>query len=56
MQRFLALGQYYSRYTEGYAKLVAPLRVLEEKAEMGEGGHEGRLTRAGAVRKPSKLD
>ena len=31
MQRFLALGQYYGKYTEGYAKLVAPLRRLEKK-------------------------
>ena len=31
MQRFLALGQYYAKYTEGYAKLVAPLRRLERK-------------------------
>ncbi len=31
MQRFLALGQYYGKYTEGYAELVAPLRRLEKK-------------------------
>jgi hypothetical protein len=48
MQRFLALGQYYSRYTEGYAKLVAPLRVLEKKRrwakeDMKEGSQEREL-------------
>ena len=31
MQRFLALMQNYGKYTEGYAKLVAPLRRLEKK-------------------------
>jgi hypothetical protein len=36
MQRFLALGQYYGRYTEGYAKLVAPLRQLERKTRWGK--------------------
>ncbi len=48
MQRFLALGQYYGRYTEGYAKLVAPLRLLEKKkrwskGDMAPGSAEHRL-------------
>jgi len=37
MQRFLALGQYYGKYTEGYAKLVAPLRSLERKTRWSKG-------------------
>ena len=36
MQRFLALGQYYGKYTERYAKLVAPLRRLEKKTRWGK--------------------
>ena len=32
-----ALEQYYGKYTEGYAKLVAPLRSLERKTRWSKG-------------------
>jgi hypothetical protein len=48
LERFLHLGQYYSQYTENYARLVAPLRKLARKqhwskADMAEGSEGRRL-------------
>jgi hypothetical protein len=48
MKRFLALGQWYSQFVEGYAGLVAPLRALENKVkwakdDMAEGSPEHEL-------------
>ncbi|TXH00892.1 MAG: hypothetical protein E6R05_06395, partial [Candidatus Moraniibacteriota bacterium] len=43
LERFLALGQYYGQFVEGYAQAVAPLRALQKKGrkwspkEMDEG-------------------
>jgi hypothetical protein len=48
MERFLALGQYYSNFVENYARLVSPLRVLQRKKrwghnDMAEGSKEREL-------------
>ena len=37
MKRFLALGQWYSTYVDGFAGMVAPLRVFERKERWAKG-------------------